>query len=342
MAGCKAQYAIESRPWLLLPKGKISMISFLCAIPVISSLLSACVDVRPFAVGYVEGEYVLVASIETAQIISVDVRRGDKVSANQALVQLEKTDAEIAIAQAKAQLAQAEQQLANLQLGKRPEEIAVIEASLFSAVVQTAEANRVLQRQSDLLKRGISAQANFDAASTNMELANAKVAELKANLAVARLPARAEEIKAGESAVEQAQAVLDNAEWRLEKRTLSIAEAGTVFDIIRNAGEVAGPQAPVISILPDGALKLRLYVPEFSLSSISLGARLTVYCDGCASGMTATINYISSDPEFTPPVIYSLENRQKLVYLIEAQPDSGSSALKPGQIVDVDLEGITK
>ena len=105
---------------------------------------------------------------------------------------------------------------------------------------------------------------------------------------------------------------------------------------------MAGPQAPVLSVLPDGALKLRVYVPEFALSSISVGAHLSVHCDGCGEAMRATVSYVSSDPEFTPPVIYSLENRQKLVYLIEARPEDGAWALAPGQIVDVDLEAAGK
>ncbi|NJN46053.1 MAG: HlyD family efflux transporter periplasmic adaptor subunit [Candidatus Competibacteraceae bacterium] len=310
---------------------------FLCAIPFIGSLLSACDLPQPLAVGYVEGEYVLIAPIETAQIIALEVQRGDKIIANQPLVQLERRDAEIAVAQARAAVAQAERQLADLHQGKRAEEIAVIEASLASAKAQAAEAGRVLQRQTKLLKDGTTTQADFDEASTNLALAQAKVAEFDADLAVAKLPARSEAIKASEAAVEQARAVLENAEWRLAQRTLTFKKSGKVFDIIRNPGEIAGPQAPVISVLPDGAVKLRLYVSEVALSSVSPGSKLTVRCDGCDSGMTATVNYVASDPEFTPPVLYSLENRQKLVYLVEARPDSASSALKPGQIVDVEL-----
>ncbi|WP_299861700.1 HlyD family efflux transporter periplasmic adaptor subunit [uncultured Hoeflea sp.] len=313
------------------------MSSFLCAIPVISTLFSMCGAPGPLAVGYIEGEYVLVAPIETAQIAELSVKRGDRVEADQPLGRLERRDAEIAVAQATAGLAQAEGQLANLQEGRRPEEIASIAASLDSATAQAEEAERVLARQTDLLARGISTRAAFDAASTAVELARAKMAELEANLAVARLPARANEIKAAEAAVEQAQATLESAEWRLAKRTLSIPRSGVVSDIIRNTGEVAGPQAPVLSVLPDGAVKLRVYVPETALSQLAIGARLLVRCDGCDDGLSATISYVSTDPEFTPPVIYSLENRQKLVYLVEARPDNGAWALMPGQIIDVVL-----
>ena len=315
------------------------MIEFVCMLPVIGALFTACGPPPPLAVGYVEGEYILIAPIETAQITFVDVNRGGRIAAGQPLARLERRDADIAVAEARAALAQAESKLADLHQGKRPEEIAMIAASLNSAKAQATETGRILARQTNLLERGISAQANYDTASTNLEVAKAKVAELEANLAVANLPARANEIKAADAAVQQAKAVLESAEWRLEKRVLSSPEPGTVFDIIRNPGEVAGPQAPVLSVLPDGAVKLRLYLPEPALSSVSPGSRLDVRCDGCGEGMTATVSYVASDPEFTPPVIYSLENRQKLVYLVEAKPDSDADALKPGQIVDVVLAG---
>lgn len=315
------------------------MMSFLCSLPLLAGLFTACNGAGPLAVGYVEGEFVLVAPIEIAQIVDLAVKRGDRIVSGQPLGRLERRDAEIAVAQAEAGLAQAESQLANLQEGRRPEEIASITAALRSAQAQADEAERVRQRQADLLKQGISTQATYDSASTAVELAQARVAELDANLAVARLPARTNEIKAAQAAVEQAEAVLESAEWRLSKRTLSVPLAGVVSDIIRNAGEVAGPQAPVLSVLPDGARKLRVYVPEFALSSIHVGSVLVVHCDGCGEGMGATVSYVSADPEFTPPVIYSLENRQKLVYLVEARPDADAWALEPGQIVDVDLQG---
>lgn len=313
--------------------------SFLCTIPVLGGLLAACASSPPLATGYVEGDYVLIAPVETARIEAINVARGERFDPGQALVRLEHLDAEIAVAQARAGLAQAASQLADLKQGRRAEEIAMIEASLNSAKAQQAEAGRKLSRVRNLETRGIASQADLDTAMTNAELAEAKVTELEANLAVARLPARPDQIKAAEAALKQAGAAMENAEWRLDNRTLTAPAAGTVSDVVRNAGEVAGPQAPVLTILPDGAVKLKLYVPQDSRSALAPGASLNVRCDGCDDRLTATVSYIAPDPEFTPPVIYSLENRQSLVYLVEARPDAGQDMLQPGQIVDVVLAG---
>lgn len=311
--------------------------SFFCSIPLAASLFSACAGPAPLAVGYVEGEFVLLAPIDVAEVETVTVRRGDRVKAGDTVAAMESSDATIAVAQAEAALAQAEAQLADLKIGRRPEEIAVLEATLVSAEAQQTEAIRVLARLADLLKRGIATQADYDQAETQLNVGQAMVGQAQANLAVARLPARPETIKAADYQVKQANAALDDARWRLSKRRIVAPRPGRIDDIIRNPGDLAGPSAPIISMLPDGAVKLRLYMPEESFSSVTVGSLLDVHCDGCKPGLTARVSYVSPDPEFTPPVIYSLETRQKLVFLIEARPEGDAGPLQPGQIVDVGL-----
>lgn len=308
----------------------------ICTIPLLSALFAACAPLPPFATGYVEGDYVLIAPVTTAQIDTLAVARGDRVSAGQLLVGLESRDAEIAVEQAGAALARAESQLANLREGRRPEEIRVIEANLASARAQADEARRTESRLARLVSTGAATRSQQEDAATALSIAEANAAAIEANLAVARLPARPQEIAAAEAGLRGAEADLARAEWLLDKRRLTAPAAGVIADVIRNPGEVAGPAAPVLSLLPDGAVKLRLYVAEAQVAQIAPGSRLRVHCDACPPDLTATVSYVSDAPEFTPPVIYSLENRQKLVYLIEARPDVGAS-LKPGQIVDVDL-----
>ncbi len=311
--------------------------SWFCVIPFAASLLAACGEPPPLAVGYVEGEYVLLAPTGIAQIRSVEVRRGDHVEPGTELVRLEDEDARLAVAEGRAALAQAEAELADLRQGQRPEEIAVLEAALRSAEAEMAEAQRVVERTADLRRRGIATQAELDRAETAGEQAAAAVGQAKANLVVARLPAREDDIASAEAQVEQARIALKQAEWRLGERVLKAPAAARVDDVIRSAGDVAGPSAPVLSLLPEGAVKLKLYVPEPAFSSIEAGMLLDVRCDGCAPDLRARVSYLSPEPEFTPPVIYSLETRQKLVHLVEARPLGEARDLKPGQIVDVRL-----
>jgi HlyD family secretion protein len=310
--------------------------SFLCSLPLAASLFASCAVPAPFATGYVEGDYTLVAPVQTAQIATIDVARGDHVAQGSVLVKMEQRDAEIALAQAEANLARAKGELADLLAGKRQQEIDVIEANQAAARVQAEEAKRQRDRLVELAQRGVVTDAQRDDAVTAFKVAEAKVAQVTAELAVARLPPRPQAVAQAKAAVEVAEAARAQAKWRLDQRVLSAPVAGMVVDIIRREGEIAGPAAPVLSVLGEGAVKLRLYVPEQSVARIKVGDELSVRCDNCPAGLRARISYVSDGPEFTPPVIYSLENRQKLVYLIEALPE-GETALKPGQIVDVRL-----
>ena len=312
----------------------------ICALTLIARILPACTPPSNAAVGYVEGEYVNIAPIEVARVATEYVRRGDRLKAGDRIATLETTDAEIAVHNAEAALGQAKAELANILYGRRPEEIAAVDASLKAAQVQQDDAQRTLTRRKDLNSRGFASQADLDSAQTAYDVAASRVTELSANLAVARLPARDEEILSARNKVEQAKSALDNARWRLDQRQLVAPSAGYVSDIIRRVGDVAGPSAPVVSFLPENAVKVKVYVPETALSALALGQEIDVRCDGCEKGLSAAITYIAREPEFTPPVIYSLESRQTLVYLIEARAANDKPLrLQPGQIVDVDLPG---
>lgn len=318
------------------------MIGWLCSIAVVGALLPGC-DTSVRIYGYVEGEYVAMAPLESARIAAVEVRRGDRVEAGAVVARMETDDATIAVHDATARLAQATSDVADLKRGRRPEEIDVVAATLASARAQQIDAEKALERRRDLFSRRVASQAELDQATTTRDIAAARVRELEANLEVAKLPARDDVLRAAEARVVQAEAALANSKWRLEQRTLTARSVGRIADLVRRPGEVAGPQAPVVSFLPDGAVKLKLWVPETAFSRIALGADLAVACDGCGSGLTARVTYVSPEPEFTPPVIYSVETRAKLVHLVEARPEGASlERLRPGQLVDVTLPGVVR
>jgi HlyD family secretion protein len=244
------------------------------------------------------------------------------------LVRLERRDAEIAVAQSAAGLAQAQRQLSNLQQGRRPEEIASIAAALDSAEAQANEAERVLQRQSDLLERGISTQAAYDTASTGLELADAKVASSKPILrsrGCRRGPTKSRRRRPRSN---RPLAILESAEWRLGQADI-VHPACPGWSPTSSAmpGKLPGHRHRSCRCCPMVRSSSGSMCPNGHFPALRVGARLKVRCDGCDDGLLATVSYVSPDPEFTPPVIYSLENRQKLVYLVEARPDDDAWAL---------------
>jgi HlyD family secretion protein len=287
--------------------------------------------------GYVEGEYVWVAPVFSARINSVLVQRGDVVERGAVLAELEKEDAELELMQAEARLAEAQAQLANMSKGLRIEEISAMEASLTAARAQLREAQLAYNRARNLFSQRITSKANFDQAEAARATAEAKVREIAERLDVARSGARPDEIRAQEQKIREATAVVEAARWRLEQRSIKAPANGEVSDILLNPGEIAGPTSPVLSFLPEGAIKLTLFAGEPQRALLAPRVKLSISCDGCPGGLTASVSYIAREPEFTPPVIYSVDRRQKLLYRIEARPDQHSSVLQPGLIVDAEL-----
>ncbi len=112
---------------------------------------------------------------------------------------------------------------------------------------------------------------------------------------------------------------------------------GSVQQIYYRAGELVPAGKPIVALLPPGNLKVRFFVNEAMLPKLKFGDPVTISCDGCEPGITAKISFISRTSEFTPPVIYSMEERSKLVFLIEARPER-PERLRVGQPVSVALE----
>ncbi|MCX7311108.1 MAG: efflux RND transporter periplasmic adaptor subunit [Alphaproteobacteria bacterium] len=140
-----------------------------------------------------------------------------------------------------------------------------------------------------------------------------------------------------EASMRTAQARLASAQTRLARRKMASPVSGSVQQIYYRPGEVAPAGRPVVSLLPPGNIKMRFFVPETMLPRVALGEAVTIHCDGCKSVIAAKVTFISRSSEFTPPVIYSLDERSKLVFLIEARTETPGE-LRVGQPVDVRFE----
>ena len=139
-----------------------------------------------------------------------------------------------------------------------------------------------------------------------------------------------------DAALRQAKANLAWSETRLARRRALSPAAGTIQEVYFRPGETVLPGKPVIALLPPANLKLRFFAAEALLPHIKLGETVAVSCDGCEKGLTATVSFIARTAEYTPPVIYSREERAKLVYLIEARP-TDPEKVRVGQPVTVTL-----
>lgn len=298
-------------------------------------LLSACSGRGPQALpGYVEAELLHVAPLATGTVARVAVVRGQHVDAGQALFAMDGTPEARAVDAAAARQDRAAAQRANLQSGRRPLELAALEQQVRQADAALEASTRAWQRQVQLVDQGFLSAARLDELRAARDRDAARVRELQAQASQARQAARRDEIEA--AAAEERAALADAAlaSWRQGQTLRTSPRKAQVFDVVHQAGEVVTAGAPVVSLLPDGALKVLFFVPEPQLQRAVVGATVQVDCDGCAAGATARIRWVSPQAEYTPPVLYGNEARAKLVFRVEAEPLPGA-VLRPGQPVDV-------
>ena len=283
--------------------------------------------------GYIEGEPLYLAAPSAGTVTAMYVAKGDEVKAGAALFVVDPQQSSDAVSQAEAALAEARAQARDARMGQRPSEIGVLSANLAAAEAKAKVAQTTYRRTSDLAAAGVASRQQLDDARAAAQQASDQAAAARRQRQTATLGARPDQVRAADARVDQAQAALQAARARLAELAPKAPEAARVEDVFFRQGEWAGANQPILSLLPDARIYVRFFVPERTLAAYRPGRVVRFACDGCRNGLTAKIVYVSPRPEFTPPVIYSRETRDRLVYLVEAQP---SIRLNPGQPVDVE------
>ncbi len=246
--------------------------------------------------GYVEGEDAFIAAPQAGWMARVAVRRGDAVKTGDLLFTLDDTNQASARDQANAAIGMAEGQL-------------------LAAKANLVLTQKELARQANLLAEQAGTKQAYDVAKAAYDSAAAQVAQIEAQIT-------------------QARASLTGAAYQLSERDVVARTTGRVEDVYFRTGEYAPAMTPVVSVLPPENIYVRFFVPEGELAHVKLGERVAISCDGCANPVTARITFIAQQEEFTPPVIFSIGSREKLVFKLEARVPGGIR-LNPGQPVDV-------
>jgi HlyD family secretion protein len=284
--------------------------------------------------GYVEEDYVYAAAASAGSIDTIPVQEGQLVRKGDVLFVLEKSQQQAQYDAAKARADAAEATLANLQTGSRQEEIDVTRASLMKAEADLKLAQQNLTRSQDLFDKGFEPQAKLDQDKATVKSAQAAVDQLEAQLKVQELPARDAQQIAAEASYAAARADAAMAKAALDDRTVTAPEDGRVERIFFKPGEVANAGTPVLSLSGAGAMKVLFYVNEADRQLFALGDTVSVSCDGCPSGLIASVSRFASNPQFTPPIIYSRDERSRLVFETEAVL-ADQNGIRPGQPVSI-------
>lgn len=288
--------------------------------------------------GYMEADLVLVGSEQGGRVLTLSVEEGDRVEAGDPIFTLESAEQEASVAAAKARLREAEARLADAKAQvQRPDEIEVLEASLAQAQAMLQVAANNLERARALFEKGWITKAQLDEAIAQHDRNEAAVKEAERRIKAAKLPGRSDQIEAAAANAEAARHALAEAEKNLSKRRVAAPVGGTIEEVYFRPGEVVSAGQAVVALLPPRNLKVRFFVAEPERAKLRIDQRIDISCDGCPPDLRARINFIAREAEFTPPVIFSREQRQKLVYLVEARPEGAAAQLTAGQPVTVKL-----
>ncbi|MEN9468827.1 MAG: hypothetical protein RL630_560 [Verrucomicrobiota bacterium] len=289
--------------------------------------------------GYIEGEFVHVASPFGGRLENLAVERGQEIEKGTLLFALEETSERAARDEALRRVDQARAELQDSKTGQRPSEIQTLEAQLGEMRAALVLADIELERQQKLLATNVASKRDFDIARAQHDENTQRVAQLEATLVTAKLGSREDQIRAAEQNLLAQQAALQAAEWNLSQKKQFAQQAALVSDTLYRPGDWVESAKPAVVLLPPGNVKVRVFVSQEQVGRVQIGSAGEVLVDGVEKPFPARVTYISPRAEFTPPVIFSQSMREKFAFLVELSVDPETARkLHPGQPVDVRLK----
>jgi len=268
---------------------------------------------------------------------TVNYEEGDTVSAGDAVAQIDAEPYSEALAVAQARVAQARANLAKLEAGSRPQEVARARAAVNQAQAAYDNAERELRRQSELLETGASSQRIVDAARTGRDETAAGLAAARENLALAEEGFRAEDIAAARADLAAATAQAELSSTQLEDTKLVAPSAGTLIARLREPGSMLSAGAPVYSLSLRDPVYVRAYVDEPNLGKLAPGMPVTITTDSSEQAYSGQIGFISPRAEFTPRSVETTTLRTDLVYRLRIVVPDADEGLRQGMPVTVHL-----
>ncbi len=289
--------------------------------------------------GYLEADFVYVAAQFGGRLLELKVAKGDTVQPGAALFLVDQTPDRANLAATEARQQQAESQATDLAKGARPTELDSYQATREQVEAQSEMSKLDLERQAQMFKNKYISQNDYDRVRLAHAADQDRVTGAAANLATAKLGGREDAVAAAQANARAAAQQTALATWQLAQTGPLAPKAALVYDTLYREGEYVSPGQAVVVLLPPDNIKVRFFVPEPVTQQLKIGQAVQFYPDDAAAqALPATINYVSPQAEYTPPVIFSEENTHKLVFMVEAAvaPEHARN-LHPGLPVRVRL-----
>ncbi len=312
----------------------------------------------PGGTGVIEGVDVDVTSRIASRIVRVNVHEGDIVERDQVVVELDCTEQDATLAEARAELSAAtatveESRAAATSAGRSASaavsNVAAASSQLAVLGAQEQLAKLELDRTKRLVESGALPQAELDAASSRHDALVNQIAAQRAAEAATRDQAGAartsgtaakSQTTVAERNVDVAAAAVSRAEVAVRECSLLAPRAGMVATRVREPGEPVQPGSIVLTITDLADARTRFYLPNAELAAAAPGRKVRVVADAYPStSFEGTIYYVSPRAEFTPRNVQTREDRERLVYAVEVRVPNQDRRLRSGMPVEVTIEG---
>jgi HlyD family secretion protein len=305
----------------------LAIVALLIAAGVAAWLLLGGSKREHFLSGYIEGENLFLSSPVAGTVSSVSAVEGTRVAAGQQLFTIDPATLSAQGEQARANVTAARTQIASAEATARQ-----ADADVAAAAADARRTRSDLARLEAVRRDDPAAVAGKDLDAARAALRNANARVIAARKAA---DSRRAQVAAARAQAMEAQGGQREVQIRVGQLSPAAPSAARVEDVFYQRGEWVSANQPIVSLLPDDKVKVRFFVPAREVSRYRTGRDVRFTCDGCARGLTATIRLVSPRPEFTPPIIYSRDSRDRLVFRVEAYPKR-PAGLQPGLPVDVE------
>jgi HlyD family secretion protein len=294
-------------------------------------LLAACEQGsdNEVAVGTLERDRVEITADSWERLVAIEVTEGDGVIAGQVLARQETERAEIRLAQLEAAAEQARRRLAELERGPREEDIAEGRAALRGAEDQLAAEARELDRIADLIPRNLASESDLDRARARRDAARAARDEARARLTALESGTTKEELDQARAAVAEAEAAAADQRLTLDRLIIRATRDGIVDALPFEVGDRPRAGDVVAVLLADGAPYARVYVPAALRARVRPGTAATVAVEGVQGVFEGRVRIVASEAAFTPYFALTERDRGRLSYLAEVVLTDAAAAELP-------------
>ena len=302
-------------------------------------LLAGCgdADEADRVVGELASDRIELTAETNEPIRAILVTEGERVVANQVLIEQDGRRAAARLAEAEAVLGQAQARLDELVRGPRAEQINAARANVEGATRELEFRESELARTREVHARGLispealdRAQASLDAAQAGLNFRLAQLEELLAGTTV-------EELAQAEHAVKQAGARRDQAQVDLERHTLRAPVAGLADSRLFELGERPSPGQPLMVVLGGTQPYARVYVPERLRVNVAPGTAARVLVDGLEAPLDGRVRWVAGEAAFTPYYALTERDRGRLAYAAKVDLDVDGPRLPDGVPVEVEF-----